>query len=237
VSTRGPDTARLLGAAFLIVDVTSITSGIPLMSALGTGDVPDILTNAAANEGAIRVSVLLALLNSAAIVALATLLYAVLAPHGRSLAIAGVGLWLGEAVFYAVAWIGAAGLISVGKDFVAAAPAAQAPYLTLGDFLYNGVYHLSNAVLMFFYCAGGFVFYYLFFASRIIPRWISGFGLIVVALGSVGVLLELLGYGTMMALMIAILPFELLIGFWLLLRGASESVGAGGPERVPAGAA
>jgi len=214
------DTARLLGAAFLIVDVTSIASGVPLLSALGSGDIPSILTNAAANDGALRVSLVLALCNSAAIVALATLLYAVLAPHGRSLAIAGVGLWLGEAFFYALSFLGAAALIPVGRDFVAAAPAAQASYVTLGDVLYNSVYHLGGAVLMFFYCAGGLLFYSLFFAARLIPRWISGFGLVVVALGSVGVVLELLGYGTTMALMLPIRPFELLIGFWLLLRGA-----------------
>lgn len=218
------DAPRLLGAMYLIVVLTTLSSGLPLASALGSGSVPDILRGAAGNEGTIRVSVLVAMLNSAGIVALAALLFAVLGRYGRSMAIAGVGLWLGEALFYAISFVGAAGLASVGQDFLRAGAAEQSLYVTLGDFLYNGVYKLSGAILMFFYCAGGFLFYYLFYRSRVVPRPISGFGLAMVALGSIGVVLELLGYGSMMVLMAPIGLFEILIGFWLLVRGASEGL-------------
>jgi hypothetical protein len=221
------DAPRALGAAFLIVIVTTLLSGLPITQTLGNGSTSDVLRHAADNEGAIRVAVLLAMLNAAGIVCLATLLYVVLGQYGRGLAIAGIGMWLGEALFYALGYIGAAALIPLGRDFVQAGAPDPSWYVSLGGFLYDGVYKGSGPMLMLFYCAGGFLFYYLFWSSRIVPRVITGFGLAVVALGAVGVVLELLGSGSMMALMAPIGLFELAVGLWLLIKGANVGASAG----------
>jgi hypothetical protein len=52
---------------------------------------------------------------------------------------------------------------------------------------------------------------------------LSGYGLAAVTLALVAVLLELLGAGALMALMIPILPFELIAGLWLLVKGVPEA--------------
>jgi hypothetical protein len=210
---------RLLGAMYLVVIVTSLVSGVLPSSVLGTGSLAQTLGNAADNETAIRVAVLVALLNSAGIVVLATLLYVVLRGYGRALAVAGFGMWLGEAFFYALGYIGLLALVPLGHDFVKAGSPDPSAYLTQADFLFNGFYTLSGILLMFFYCAGGLLFYSLFFTSRTIPRLLSGYGLAAVALASAGVILELLGAGKFMVLMIPILPFELVAGLWLLAKG------------------
>jgi hypothetical protein len=212
---------RLLGAAFLIVIVTSLVSGLVPSSALGSGSLAQTLRNAADNETAIRVGVLFAMLNSAGIVVLATLLYVVLRGYGRVVAVAGLGMWLGEAFFYAIGYVGLLALVPLGRDFVEAGAPDPSPYLAQADFLYKGLYGLSGTLLMFFYCAGGLLFYSLFFSSRTVPRLLSGYGLAAVTLATVGVVLELLGAGNLMALLVPILPFELVVGFWLLIKGAS----------------
>ena len=217
------DAPRALGAAYLIVILTSLVSGVVLSGAVGNGSISDVLRNAADNEGAVRLSVVVAMLNSAGIVCLASLLYVVLGRYGKAIAFAGVGMWIGEAVFYALAWLGAAGLIPLGQDFVRAGASEAASYLSLGSFLYDGVYRVSSEMLMFFYCAGGFLFYYLFFVSRVVPRLISGYGLAAVALATVGVVLELLGNGSLMVLMVPLLLFELGVGLWLLIKGIPEA--------------
>lgn len=218
------DTPRMLGAAFLAVILTSLFSGVVMDSALGSGSTADVLRNAVADEGTVRVAVIMAMLNAAGIVVLATLLWAVLGRFGRVAAVVGVGLWLGEAFFYVVGYVGANGLIGLGHDFVAAGSPAGWSNLSLGDFLYNGVYKLSGSMLMFFYCAGGFLFYSLFYVSRVIPRVLAAFGLAVVALAMVAVVLELLGYGNLMALMAPVGIFELITGLWLLLGRANANV-------------
>lgn len=217
------DTPRMLGAAFLVVVLTSLFSGLLMGSALGTGSTADLLRNAANNEGTVRLAVVIAMLNAAGIIVLATLLWAVLGRFGRAAAVVGVGLWLGEAFFYVVGYMGANGLIGLGHDFVAAGSPAGWANLSLGDFLYHGVYKLSGSMLMFFYCAGGFLFYSLFYVSRVIPRALAAFGLAVVTLAMVAVVLELLGYGNFMALMAPVGIFELITGLWLLLGRANPN--------------
>jgi hypothetical protein len=81
---------------------------------------------------------------------------------------------------------------------------------------------LSGTILMFFYCAGGMAWYYLFYRSRSIPRAIPAFGLAAVSVGLVGSVLGLLGNDVPMLAYLPILPFELTIGTWLLLRGTSD---------------
>jgi hypothetical protein len=210
---------RLLGAAYLVVIVTSLVSGLVPSSALGAGSLAETLRNAADNDTAIRVGVLFAMVNSAGIVVLATLLYVVLRGYGRAVAVAGLGMWLGEAFFYALGDFGLLALVPLGQDFVKAGSPDPSAYLTQADFLYNGLYGLSGTLLMFFYCAGGLLFYSLFFTSRTIPRLLSGYGLAAVTLATAVVVLELLGAGNLMALLVPILPFELVAGLWLLIKG------------------
>lgn len=92
-------------------------------------------------------------------------------------------------------------------------------YQSLGQFLFTDVYQRGGTILMFFYCAGELPFYYLFFTSRLVPRWISAYGLIAVTIGIAGASIELLGHRLGLLLYIAIGPFEIIIDLYLLTRG------------------
>jgi hypothetical protein len=218
---------RLLGAAFLIVIVTSLIAGIPLVSVVGNstgsgvelGSIPDMLEKIANNLTQVRIGILGGLLNSTAIVALAVLLYVVLSEQNRIMALAALGLWLAEAVFFAIMQIGALALIPLSRDFVNAAATVSPFYQTLGDFLYNGLYSQGMTLHMWFYCAGGLLWYYLFYRSRYVPRAISLFGLLAVTMGLAGVMLQLFGYEVPIFVSLPIGLFELIIGAWLLLKG------------------
>ena len=63
--TAYKNTPRLLGAAFLIVIVTSMASGLILSSAVGTGSISDMLANAAGHATLLRISALVDLFTSA----------------------------------------------------------------------------------------------------------------------------------------------------------------------------
>jgi hypothetical protein len=75
---------------------------------------------------------------------------------------------------------------------------------------------------MWFYCIGGMIWYSLFFRSRYIPRLIPLFGVFATSLAFVAVVMNYLGYGAPIWMSIPLLPFELSIGFWLLLSGIKE---------------
>ncbi len=212
-------TPRLLGAAFLIVIITSALSGVLLMSAVGSGSISDMLVNITNDLTPIRISILVGLLNSAGIVILATLLYLVLNKQNKTMALVALGSWLAEAIFYAIIQLGTLALIPLSLDFVQAGTPVHSFYQTLGEFLYNGVYTQGLMIHMWFYCVGGLLWYYMFYRSKLIPRIIPLFGLFAVSLALVGIVFQVFGYTVPILVSLPILPFELIIGLWLLLRG------------------
>jgi hypothetical protein len=212
-------TPRLLGASFLGVVLTSLTSGVLFMSATGSGSISQILAHVADNVTLTRLSIVAGMANSVGIVVLAALLYVVLARYSKVLALIALTCWLGEAMFYALQQIGVSGLIPLSQDFVKAGSPDPSYFQTLGGFLHNGLYKFAGTILMFFYCAGGLAWYGLFYKSRSIPRAIPAYGVVAVSVGLVGTVLGLLGNDVPMLAYLPILPFELTVGTWLLLRG------------------
>ena len=154
---------RFLGAAFLGVVLTSLISGLLIMSATGSGSVSQILARVAEHVTPTRLSVVVGMANSVGIVVLAALLYIVLRKQSKVLAVVALGLWLGEAFFYAVGQMGVLGLIPVSQDFVRAGTPDSSYFQALGELLYTGVYKFgAGTIHMFFYCAGGLAWYWLF---------------------------------------------------------------------------
>ena len=77
---------------------------------------------------------------------------------------------------------------------------------------------------------GASMYYYLFLRSRLIPRWLSGWGLAGTALGGFAALLVLFrvtGYmsDTQVALNLPIGVNEIVLAVWLLVRGVDSPRG------------
>ena len=230
--TTNNDVARLLGAAFLIVVFTSLGSGLLLMSAVGSGGISDILVDISNRLSLLRIFILDDLVTSLGIIALAVLLYAVLNEQNKIIALVALGCWLTEAIALAISKIGASALIPLSLEFVKAGAPQHSYYQTLAGFLYNGiVIQLGQTIELLFYCFGGLLWYYLFYKSRYIPRVISLFGLVAVSVALVGLAIEFLGHDVSILVFLPILPFELTIGTWLVLKGVKAEV----PVVDPAG--
>jgi hypothetical protein len=214
---------RLLGAAFLFVIFASLISGLLLKAATGSGSISEMLLSVSDAPALMRLSVLFELINSSAIVVLASLLYVVLNTQNKIIALVALGWWLAEAFVLILSSAGAFALIPLSLDFVAAGAPQGSFYQTLGQFLYGGLYTYGySTVHMWFYCIGGLLWYFLFFRSGYIPRAISLFGLLAVSLAFVGVIFQFFGYDVPIFVSLPLLPFELTIGVWLLLRGIKD---------------
>jgi hypothetical protein len=211
---------RWLGAMFLFVILTSFASGVLIASAAGTGSMSDVLAGVAGSPAVVRLGVLLGFGTSLAIVVLAVLLFVVLRGQAQVIALVALGWWLAEAIVLAVARAGDAALIALGQSFVAAGSPADSHYQALASFLYTGLDKgLGSTLHMLFYCAGGLIWYGLFLRSGYLPRAIPVFGLLAVALGLAGIMAEILGAQVPMVVYLPLLPFELVIGTWLLTKG------------------
>jgi hypothetical protein len=210
---------RLLGAAFLFVFFASLISGVLLTSVVGSGNVSRDLVSVANQVTRVRLSVLSQMLTSSRIVMLAVLLYVVLRRVNRILALVALGWWLAEAITLALIQLEVLALIPLSLDFVNAGAPGESFYQALGQVLYYGIARQGMNAHMWFYCIGGLLWYGMFFRSRLIPRVISLWGLVavVVALGAAA--FQIFGYAVPLWVSIPIAPFELAIGFWLLLKG------------------
>jgi len=217
-----PFLPRLLGAAFLVVIVTSLAGGLLLDSALGSGDRSDLLPHLSTGITMARAGAVVDLVTSGAIIALAALLYAVLHRHGRVVALVALGWWLAEALLMALSRLGALALTQLSQSFVDAGSPAQSAYQVVGESLYKGLYSQAYTVHMFFYCIGGLLWYALFYRANVVPRVISLWGILAAAVGLGGIVAELFGASVPTPVFLPLLGFELAIGLWLMTQGIRE---------------
>ena len=215
------NTIKLLGAAFLFVFVASLLSESLLKSVVGSGGISDILVNISKKTTLLRISILVALINSLGIVALASLLYIIFNKQYPAIALIALGLWLVEAVMLAVSKLGANALISLSQEFIAARVPETSHFQTLGNILYSGVDRYGYMLHNLFFSLGGILWYYLFFTSRVIPVLVSGWGLVTVSLLFISVLLTLYDRKFTPAMVVALpyLPYEIFLGVWLIVKG------------------
>ena len=221
------NTIRLLGAAFLTVFVASLLSGALLDSAVGSGSISDNLINISNNITLMRISILVELVTSIGIIVLAMLLYVVLHNQNKIIALVALGWWLAEAITLAVSKIGAFALVPLSLEFIKAGTPGSSYFQALGDFFYYGFDRQGWALHMLFFCLGGILWYYLFFASKYIPRVLSAWGVVSVSLVLINILLVLFDRSIelQMIMLVPYLLFEALIGPWLMIKGIKA-----GPE-------
>jgi hypothetical protein len=214
-------TLRLLGAAQLLVFAASMVSERLLASVVGSGPIASILVNVSKHLTRVRISNLVALLNSLAILLLAVMFYVVFYKQYRIIALVALVCFVAEAITLAVSKIGAYGLIPLSQDFIEAGAPEPSYFQTLGNFLYHGLDRLGYDLHMLFFCLGGILWYYLLYSSRLVPRPLGIWGLVAICLLSIPVLLMLYRRGPtpLMVLGLPYAPFELVLGIWLIVKG------------------
>lgn len=223
---------RLLGAAFLFVFAASLVSTQMTSSVIGSGSMSDMLVSVSDKAAQMRLSVLIGLLTSIGIVVLAVMLYVVMRHENEILALVGLGWWLAEAITLAVSKLGALALVPLSSDFVEAGAPEGSHFQTLGDFLYSGLLDQGDAIHMLFYSIGGVLWFYLLYRSTLIPRLLSVAGIAIEILGLIGMVLLLATGDVYMLLFYPIALLELVVGVWLVIKGAPDGWGTPSSAQV-----
>jgi hypothetical protein len=213
-------TAALVGALFIIATATSIVSMAFLGNALDGNDyllhMADHKTNvaiAAVFETALAISVL----------GIGALMLPILRKQVEGLGVAYAGIRAVEAVFIVLAAGSLLIMVAMGQDF-ASGHLDAAGATTMGALLLS----LRDISLLFgtllFLSFGGLVLNYLLYISRLVPRWLSAWGLIgdvcLLTYGILGVLGSDTGAFNATALLAApIAVQEMAFALWLILKG------------------
>jgi hypothetical protein len=208
--------SRILGFAFLLQFFTSLAGGLILkMGLVVPGDAAATLLRIAARPWLLRVNILDEMITAAGVIWLAALLYAALRAYGRVSALTAFALYLLEAVLLAVSRLAGFPLLALASQF-AATPSAS--LLAEADRSLASM-NFGYTLLMLAFCPGALLFYWLLFKSRLVPRALSLWGFITVIPIFFAIFLSVLGTNIPFFIFVPYVPFELVIGFWILING------------------
>jgi hypothetical protein len=122
---------------------------------------------------------------------------------------------------YLVGVVSLLSVLTVSQQFPSAGGADRALLQTVGNALVSLKEHAAVAGV-FAFCLGGLLYYALFFQTRLIPRWLSGWGI-----AAIGLMLAACGLAvfndrpvTGYALLAAPLGLqEMVLAVWLIVKG------------------
>ena len=217
-------TARYVGSAFLVSNVTFILGAVVLVEAiLGA---PDYLTLVSANRAQIIVGVLLEWINAVAFVGIAVLMFPILRRRFESLALAYVGFRIIEFVTQILADVGALSLLPLSEEFVKAGAPASSAFQTIGAALLAERFW-SFQMLYLIFSFSGMLFYFMLYRTDLVPRFVSVWGFVGAALVLLQTLFDMFGLTLDPSIsVITGLPMllnELFLGIWLIARGFNPS--------------
>ena len=214
-------TSRILGAAFLLQFITSFSSGLFLQPAwLVPDDISATMLNIANNAGLMRANILLDMLTALGIIFLGTMLFVYLRKENEKMALVALGFYVLEAALLAASRGDAFSLLRMSQEYVTA---GQPAYLeTMGNLALESMDFVGFTLHMLAFCLGGILFYYLLYKSGIVPRALSLWGLITVLPLLVATLLGMFDYQVPFVVAIPYVPFEFVIGVWILVKGVED---------------
>lgn len=211
--------ARIVGILFIIGTGSGILSGVFTGSFL---DHPNFLVEISANKNQLMIGALLVLTMGFALAMVPVMLFPIFKKYNEALALGAV-VFRGalEAVGYMVIVISWLLLLILSQVYVQAGSPDNSYFQTLGTvFLELGdwIGHLISIV----FSLGALMIYYLFYQSKLIPSWLSIWGLvggllylIVPIVAMFGIVLEIL--------YIPLAVQEMVFAVWLIVKGFNSS--------------
>jgi len=216
--------ARIAGGLFIIATLASILS-LPF---LGSVNASNYLVSISANGNQVMTGILLAFIAAIASASIAISLYPILRKYSEGLALGAVGFRLIEGVLYIVGIVGLFYLLTLSQEFVKAGAPSSSYFQTLGVLLLAGYHWVSNAGAPLVFSLGASMYYYIFYQTKLVPRWLSGWGLVGATLclaSSLLVMFSLIGsFSTsQVVLNLPIAVQEMALAVWLIVKGFNPS--------------
>ncbi len=210
------------GVLFIIATVTNVLgTGLSRPFLGGT----DYLSQVSGHVNQVTVGALLELVAAGACAGIAISMYPVLKKWGAGLALGSVVFRTMEALMYTVGVVGLLSVLALSQPPTTAGVADRASVQAVGDSLLDVRDQATLAGVLAF-SLGALMYYYLFYRSRLIPRWLSGWGIIAIILAIVAWSLALFSHRPLTTYTIVLLPIavqEMVLAVWLIAKGFSSS--------------
>ena len=210
--------ARIAGALFLLAMAASLAGGALLEDAIAG---PDHLASLREARPRAALGIGLELVNALAVVGIAAALYPVLRRRNEGAAIGYLGLRLLESFACVLAALMPLALIALARDAGAPGNAAGNVAQYAAPLLLALRAQGTALLVPLFFSLGALVFYSLALRARLLPRFITVWGLVAVVL-VLAVNLFQPGIALSMLLALPIIANEIFLGVWLLAKGFED---------------
>jgi len=216
--------ALSVGILFVIADI----AGFLTFPFLGFLDNPDYLIKAFENRNQVVMGALLVVIMELACSGIAIWLYPVLKKHNEALALWSVGLRIIEVILWLVSAIGLLALIPLSQEFIKAGTPAASYFQTLGTLIKTVRAWTSDVLALSAWGLGALLYNYIFFQTKLIPRWLSGWSIVAILLHVAACLLAIFDIiGTTSPMQVFLLApsglLEIVLAVWLIVKGFNPS--------------
>jgi hypothetical protein len=225
-SPHGTDrkTAAVVGVLFIIGTV----SGFLILPFIAIQNAPDHLAAIATHESQMIIATLLKFTMGVACAGIGLAMYPILRKYNEGLAIGSVGFRTIEGVIDIVGALGYVALLALSQEFVkAGAPGSS--YFQTADVLINvSAVWLRDVAMLLTWCIGALMYYSVFYQYRLVPRWLSVWGLVGITLTIISCLLVMFHLippaGTIQVILsLPIMVQEMVLAVWLMVKGVNPS--------------
>jgi hypothetical protein len=233
-------TAVAVGILFILATALSLLDSVLTK---GVGDAADHLADLAGRGDHLIAGALCVMGAGICCVLIAALLFPVLKRHNEGMALGYLGIRILEAVTLFVTAISVLLLVTVSRESVTAGTAGGSLRATAA--LLTGLHEWAFPMNPFVFGFGAVLFYTLLYSARLVPRWLSVWGLAGAGAVFVFAVLKMYGGGSMLAA-VPIGVQEMVLAGWLIVRGfntaalvgetapRAEKTAARGLRRAPA---
>ncbi len=213
-------TAIIVGVLFITATVAYSIGMILLDPILGGSD---YLSKASENANQVIIGGLLVLIDAIAVAGIGIMIFPILKKYNETSALGYAGARIVEGVLFIVNVITTLTLITLSREFVQAGAPIASYYQTLGNVLLaagNWAYLLGLGLA---FSLSALILNFVLYQSKLIPRWLSGWGLVGAVLVFVNYLLESFGVNPVEILFYPIALQEMVFAVWLIVKGFNSS--------------
>jgi len=218
-------TAIIVGILFLVCTAASLLS-FPFFGPILEGK--DYLSKLFDSENMVITGALIEFIQAAAAAGIAIGLYPLLKKYNGALALGAVGFRVVECVFVLIGTLSLLSLLTLSQEFIAAGAPGASSFQTSGTLLLAVRDWSGNVISALAMCLGALMYYVILYKSKLIPRWLSGWGILGIVMGLAATVLgsfthdfSLGSVNTLLNVPIGLQ--EMVFAVWLIVKGFNAS--------------
>ncbi len=218
-------TAVTVGILFIVCSAATLVSFAFTGSIIGSND---YLSKLFESKNMVITGALIEFIWAATCAGIAIGLYPLLRRYNRSLALGAVGFRVVEGIFVLMGTLSLLSLLTLSQEFIAAGAPAASSFQTSGTLLLALRDWSLNVVGPLAFTLGALIYYVILYKSRLIPLWLSGWGIFGALLSLAATVLAAFthDFGTDTVNTYLNIPIgvqEMVLAVWLLAKGFNPS--------------